>query len=269
LSTDEAQKDFAWEPLTPRGVAAFARATLGRLLLVQSIVALLVAISIVWFLNDNCFSVIGTAIQNLPDTGKISFGKLDWQGGPPKLLAEGKLLALDVDLNHSGQIHSPADVQVEFGKKSVRVFSLLGYTEFFYVPDRVAPFNRVELEPLWGAWREEILFFFAAAAFVSLLLSWWLLATIYFLPLWIFGFYLNREMNFRASWKLSGAMLLPGALLLVAGILFYDWGFLKLVSFSFIFVAHFVLGWIYIFAGSFFLPQLAALPKENPFQPRN
>ena len=32
---------FAWEPLTPRGVAAFARARLGRLLLVQFIAALL------------------------------------------------------------------------------------------------------------------------------------------------------------------------------------------------------------------------------------
>ena len=30
---------FAWEPLTPRGVAAFARASFGRLFLVQTIVA--------------------------------------------------------------------------------------------------------------------------------------------------------------------------------------------------------------------------------------
>ena len=34
---------FAWEPLTPYGVAAFARATPGRLLLVQLVVALLAA----------------------------------------------------------------------------------------------------------------------------------------------------------------------------------------------------------------------------------
>ena len=57
-----AASPFAWEPLTPHGVAAFARATLGRLLLVQSIIALLVAASVAWFLYDNCFLVINSAI---------------------------------------------------------------------------------------------------------------------------------------------------------------------------------------------------------------
>jgi hypothetical protein len=33
----------AWQPFTPRGVAAFAAASLGRLLLVQGLVAALVA----------------------------------------------------------------------------------------------------------------------------------------------------------------------------------------------------------------------------------
>jgi hypothetical protein len=259
---------FAWEPLTPRGVAAFARAKLGRLLLVQFIVALLAAVSVVWFFDDGCFPTISAAIQKLPADGEIRSGKLDWRGDPSQLLAEGKFLAFDVDLKHSGQIHSTADVQIEFGGDSIRIFSLLpGYSEIFYLPDRVAPFNRMELEPLWGAWVADILFIAAAAVTVGLLLSWWLLATIYFLPVWLLGFYANRELDFRACWKLSGAALLPGALLMAAGVLLYDAGSLKLVSLGFLFAAHFALGWIYLFLSQLFLPRIPEpQTKRNPFK---
>jgi hypothetical protein len=264
-----AVSNFAWEPLTPRGVAAFARAKFSRLLLVQFIFALLAAASVVWFLDDNCFPTIRAAIQNLPDAGKISFGKLDWHDGPPEMLAEGKFLAFDVDPNHSGQIHSStADMQIEFGKTSVRVFSLLGYMEFFYPPDRFAPFNHTELEPLWGAWSAEILFAAAAVTIICLLMSWWILASIYFPLVWILGFFANRDLNFSASWKLSGAALLPGALLMTAGILLYAFGFLNLVSFGFVFGAHFVLGWIYLFVSLLFVPRISEAPqKRNPFKP--
>ena len=265
-----AKSTFAWEPLTPRGVAAFAGAKFSRLFLVQFIFALLAAASVVWFLDDSCFPVIRAAIQKLPDAGKISAGKLDWRGDSPQSLAEGNFLAFDVDLNHSGQIRSTADVQIEFGAESVRVFSLLGYAEFFYPQDRFAPFNRTELEPFWGAWTAEILFMTAAATIIGLLLSWWILATLYFLPVWIFGLFENRDLDFRASWKLSGATLMPGALLMAAGILLYDFNFLNLVQLGFIFAAHFVLGWIFLFVSLLFVPRISeGKPKGNPFVPRN
>jgi hypothetical protein len=259
---------FAWEPLTPRGVAAFARAKLGRLLLVQCIVALLAAAAVAWFLDDGVFPTISGAIQNLPADGEIRSGKLGWHGGPSQMLAEGKFLAFDVDLDHSGQIHSTADVQIEFGKDSIRIFSLLpGYSEIVYVPDGGAPFNRTELEPLWGAWAAEILFLAAAAVTVGLLASWWLLATIYFLPVWLLGFFANRDLNFRECWKLSGAALLPGALLMAAGVLLYDLGWLDLVSLGFVFAAHFALGWIYLFLSQLFLPRNTEKETEgNPFK---
>ena len=264
-----AKSTFAWEPLTPRGVAAFAHAKFSRLFLVQFAVALLAAVSVVWFLHSDCFPAIRAAIQNLPDAGKISSGKLDWRGDSPQLLAEGKFIALDVDLKHSGQINSTADLQIEFGKESVRVFSLLGYTEFFYSTDRFAPFNRTELEPLWGAWAAEILFISAAATVVTLLFSWWILATIYFLPVWILGFFTNRDLNFSASWKFSGAALMPGALLMAAGIFLYGFSALDLVQLGFIFSAHFVLGWIYLFVSPLFLNRAVPTEKKNPFTQDN
>jgi len=263
-----AKPTFAWEPLTPRGVAAFAHATFSRLLLVQFIAALLAAASVVWFVDDGYCPIITKAIQNLPDAGEIRSGKLDWHGNSSQLLAEENFLAFDVDLDHSGQINSTADLQIEFGRDSIQIFSLLpGYSEIFYVPDRVAPFNRTELEPLWGAWEAEILFLAFIAVTLALLSSWWLLATLYFLPVWLLSFYANRDLNFRACWKLSGAALLPGALLMAAGVLLYDADLLRLVSLGFLFAAHFVLGWIYLFLSQLFLPRISeAITKGNPFK---
>lgn len=263
-----AASPFAWEPLTPHGVAAFARARLNRLLLVQIIIALLAASAVAWFLYEDCFRVISSAIQKLPDEGEFRSGKLDWHGSSPQLLADGRILAFDVDLNHSGQINPTADIQVEFGSESIRVFSLLGYMEFSYLPDRTGPFNRPELEPLWGAWEKEILFIVFVAAALFLLFSWWALATLYFLPVWLLGFYTNRDLNFRACWKLSGAALMPGALLMTAGVFLYGVGLMDLVAFGFVFAAHFVLGWIYLFLSLLFLPRVSGMPpKSNPFTP--
>jgi hypothetical protein len=258
----------AWEPFTPRGIAAFAGAGFGRLLLIQFIVALLAAGTVVWFIMNNCFPVITASAQKLPATGEIRSGKLDWPSRSPELLAQSHFLALDVDLDHSGQIGPASDVQIEFGKTTVRVFSLLGYAEWNYPSEYVISFNRNALEPLWGAWAMELLLTTLAAVTIGLLLSWSLLATIYFLPLWLLGFFANRDLNFRQSWRLAGAALIPGALLMVAGVLLYNFGLLSLVSFVFVFAAHFVMGWIYLFVSLLFLPGLPA-QKQNPFGSRS
>ena len=266
----DGKSTFAWEPFTPRGVAAIAHARMGRLVLVQIIVALIAVASVIWFLDDNISPVIKAAIQNLPAAGEIRSAKLDWRGDSPKLLAEGRFLAFDVDLNHDGKINSTADLQIEFGEEEIWSFALLGYMEFPYPSGQIIAFNRTELEPLWGAWRSTILFVAAMATAIGLLASWWLLATLYFLPVWLVGYFVNRDLNFRRSWKLSGAALMPGGLLMAAGILLYDFGAVDLVQFGFIFGAHFVLGWIYLFVSLLFVPGIpAALPKGNPFVTRN
>lgn len=267
MSTAE-PSTFAWEPLTPYGVAAFARATFTRLLLVQLLVALVATGVITWFLYDSVFPVVRSAIQQLPDSGEIRSGRLNWRDTTPRLLATGHFLAFDVDPDHGGQINSTADVQIEFGRDTVRLYSLLGYLELDYPPDDIISFNRTELEPLWGAWKAEILFLAATGSLVCLLASWWLLATLYCLPVWLLGYYTNRDLNLRQSWRLAGAALLPGALLMTAGILLYDLGGLNLVQFGTVFLAHFVLVWIYLFVSLLFLPRTpVAPPRGNPFAP--
>jgi len=265
---ESADPPVAWEPLTPRGVAAFARAPLSRLLIVQFIVAALGAAALVWLLHDGCFPTVRAAIQNLPETGAIRSGRLDWPGNTPQLLAEGRLLAFDVDAGHSDQIRSPAAVQIEFGRQSIRIYSVLGlgYLEWPYPAGWTAPFNRTELEPWWGAWEPEWLAITLLAGVAGLMLVWAFLATVYFLPARLIGFLVNRALDFRSSWKLSGAALLPGALLLAAVIVLFDLAVLNLVQFCLLFVAHLVLGWVYLVAGQFFLPRTEpAAASGNPF----
>lgn len=257
--------DFS-EPFTPRGVAAFARAKFNRLLLAQFGFALLAGIAVAWCIHNLCFPVIEDAVENLPQDGKIQFGQLNWTGSSPQTLAEGHFLALDVDLEHSGQLRSTAEFQIEFGRESVRVFSLFGFAEFYYPLDDVVQFNRPELQPLWEAWRWEILFFIAIATLITLPLVWWLLAALFFFPAWLFGFFANRDLDLRTSWKLSCSALLPGALLMILGILLYGFGLLNLVSFLFVFAAHLVLDLLYLFSAlAFFSRTSSATPKGNPF----
>jgi hypothetical protein len=256
------------EPFTPRGVAVFARARLSHLFLAQCIFAFVAAIIVAWFFYARCFPVIQSAVENLPSDGQIQSGKLDWGGASQQTLAEGSFLALDVDLYHSGQFRSTADLQIEFGLESVRVFSLFGYSEFVYPPNGFMQFNRSRLQPLWDAWRSIILFAIVIVTFVSPLLSWWILASLYFLPVWLVGFFTNRDLDLRASWKLSGAALLPGALLMMLGIFLYGCGLLHVISFLFFFGAHFVLGWLYLlFALPFFARSSSATSGGNPFKP--
>src|SRR5215469_9925207 len=226
------------EPFTPRGVAAFAGASFRRLVVAQSIIALIAAVAVVYFFQSACFPAIQAAIDNLPLSGQIESGRLAWAGGP-QMLADGHFLAFDADPDHSGQWRSAtADFQVAFGHDTVRVMSLFGYTDFYYPAGRTVPFNQSQLDPLWKAWRTEILFLIAVAAIIVFPATWWLLALIYFLPIWLLGYFTNRDLNLKGSLKLSCAALLPGALLMIAAIILYTLDVLNLIAFLFVFAAH-------------------------------
>ena len=228
-----AEPAFAWEPITPRGVAAFARGSFERLFVMQSVVALLAAAAIVWVLSDGVFPTINAAIGELPEAGEIHSGRLDWRDDSPLLLAEGRILAFSVDLEHGGALRSPADFQFEFGRDSVRIFSLFGETELAYPPAYIIAANQPDARPAWGAWAPDILGLAALGVFFGVLLAWAALATIYFLPVWLVCLFSNRDLNFRASWKLAGAALMPGALLISLALVLYDLGAFDVVQLCF------------------------------------
>ena len=257
---------FAWEPITARGVAAFARASFERLFVVQAVLALLAAASVVWVLSDGIFPTIDSAIRQLPDAGEIHSGRLDWRDDSPVLLAEGKILAFSVDLEHGGALRSPADFQFEFGRDSIRIFSLFGEVQVAYPPGYRIAANQADARPAWGAWAPDILGLAAIGTFLGLLLVWAALATVYFLPVWLLCFYTNRDLSFAASWKLAGAALMPGALLLSLALVLYDLGGFDLVQLCFAFGMHLVIGWIYLFVSPMFLRRALPVEQGNPFR---
>ena len=267
MSDSAESKPTAWQPLTPRGVAAFARAPLRRLLLVQFLFALLAAIALVWFLRTAWFPTVRQAIATLPAQGEMKSGKLNWPGDSPQLLAEGHFLAFDVDTNHTGSLRSPAQFQVEFGTDDIFFYSLAGYREWPYPADWNSGFNRSALQPWWGAWEPPIQWLAFAGMVFWLLANWWLLATLYFLPVWLGGFFGNRDLNFRQSWKLAGAALMPGALLMILAIVFYGFGVLDVVQLAAVVAAHFIVGWVYLVWGVWVTPKVSAkaVPVKNPF----
>lgn len=255
----------AWEPVTPRGVAAFARASLERLIIVQSVIALLVAMAVVWLISSGFFPTVNGAILSLPAAGDITRGRLAWPDDSPMILAGGHFLSFTVDPKHSGELRLPAQFQFEFGDDSLQVISLLGEIELPYPPDQSYAFNRTDLQPAWGAWSPNLLALVALGTFFGLMLTWALLATLYFLPVWLVAFYADRDLNFRASWKLAAAALLPGALLMALGLLLYGLQDFDLVQLGFTFTMHFIVGWIYLLVSPLFLNRVSPSEKKNPF----
>jgi hypothetical protein len=261
------KRPFAWQPLTPKGIAAFAGSTVGRVLAVQFVFALLAASTVTWFVDRNWFPTITQAIKQLPTEGEIRSGRLTWNGDSPVPLAENRFLAVAVDLKHEGEARSPAHVAVELGERDFKIYSLLGYVEGVYSPRWRIGFNRTEATPWWGAWAPPILGIVALLVIISLLPCWTMLATLYAGPAWLVGFFANRDLNLAASWRISGAVLMPGCVLFSAAIVLYGLGFLDLIRLGVAVAAHLVVGWVYLWLTIRKLPLHpdAATAKPNPF----
>ena len=259
----------AWEPVTPRGVAAFAYASLGRLCAVQLVVALLAAIAIAGFLKTNWFPVVREAIRQLPEGGEVRNRQLIWRGAAQIRLAESGFLALSVNLNDNGAMSGAADVQIEFRKKQMRCRSLLGFLPMDYPIGWIIAVDRNSLEPWWGAWELPILVGVLVITVAALFLSWALLATLYFPALYCLSYLRDRELTWAGSWRVAGAALMPGALFFTLGIVIYSLRGIGLVHLGVIFLLHLVIGWVYVFVGPLFLRRSAKVLStgKNPFAP--
>ena len=269
MDEPEVKKPRAWLPLTPRGVAAFAAAPLRRLWLVQFMTAILAAAAVVWSLQAAWFPAVETAIGNLPDAGDIRVGLLDWRGPETAILAESHFLAFTVNLSGREQPRTTSHVQVELRPRTVKIDSLFGSVEQGYPGRGVSPLNRPELQPRWAAWRMPVMALAGLAAMAGLLVSWFALATFYSVPVRLAGFFCNRELSLAGSWKLGGAALVPGALLLSAGLSAYAAGTFDLMKLALVFALHFVLPWLLAAAAVWMLPngpKAAGTSNANPFK---
>jgi hypothetical protein len=260
------KKLFAFQPFTPRGISAFAGATLGRLLLVQAVIALLVAVVMICLVRLAWVPVLSQAIHNLPKEGEIRHGELKWNASEPQTLAENYFLAVSIDLEGAGGAISPAHIGLEFQRKQIKAYSLLGYVVLPYASGWRIAFNQPEVEPAWGAWRPAFLAAVGALTIAWLFVSWTVLATLYFLPAWIAAFFSNRRLTLGGSWRLAGASLMPGAMFFAACLLVYGLGGFDLIRLAVAAGLHFLVGWIYLAAALVSLPKTtAAASHVNPF----
>lgn len=257
----------AWQPLTRRGVAAFSRASIGRLIFVQFVVALVVAASVLWFLATVWFPAIRESIRNLPDTGTIQNQQLASPRASTAPLAEGRFLIFLVDVDEVGTPHVATDFKVDFRRRKIAVCSLFGCFVREYPPGWTIQFNRPELESWWGAWELTIYAASGASVVVCLFASWLVLATLYCPAARIYSFFKDRRITLAGSWRLASAALLPGALMTAIAIVVYGLGLINLVQFLVLWALHFIVGWIYLFASPLQLPHASDasnLPR-NPF----
>ena len=260
----------AWQPLTFGGVAAFARAGLSRLLGVQVLVAGGVALSAVWFLAAAWLPTIEQAIHRLPEQGAIRHGQLQWPGDSPTRLAQGLFLSVVVDLDASAPTDHPADVQLEFGRREIRLHSLLGYWAVPYPKGWLIAFNRAELEPWWGAWHPALLAGLAVAVLLGLLVSWALLALPYSVPIWRLARWTGRDVDRAGCWRVASMAQTPAALLMAVAIVLYSQHQLGLVHLLALWLVHWVVGWIYMIGAALRLPRRTETSSFliNPFSGR-
>jgi hypothetical protein len=256
-----------WQPITFGGVASFARASLGRLLIVQFIVALLLAGSASCFLAAAWFPVVQKAIARLPEKGTIRRGQLDWPGPSPCSLAEATFLSIVVDVANSQPTGQSADVQVELHRGGFKIRSLFGNLAILYPKDWTIALNRAEVEPRWGAWRPFLLVGIGAGVGIGVMAIWLVLAMVYSLPLRLLTFYCDRDVSWLGCWRMAGAAQLPGALLMSGGILLYGFNRLNLIGLFFAWLLHVVIAWIYVGIAPARLPRLTGSlrRRDNPF----
>ena len=165
----------------------------------------------------------------------------------------------------------PSHIQVELGEKDVKVMSLLGYLQTTYSPNYRIDLTAADAGPWWGAWVPPILAMTAGATIAGLMVFWAALATVYFLPLWLYAFFANRQLSLGGTWRLAGAALMPGALILCGAIVLYAFGALDLPLLAVAMALHLLTGWIYAWVAVWELPQVkedATAPALNPFARR-
>jgi hypothetical protein len=257
----------AWQPLTLRGVAAFSRASLGRLLLVQSVVALLVVASVIWFLATVWFPTTRAAIRQLPATGLIQEQQLSTPRSTTEPLAENRFLAFVVNADGIATANLATDLRIEFRRRNFALCSLLGCLRIDYPKDSTVQFNRPDLESWWAAWEPTIYSMAAIALFLGLFASWLVLATLYAPVARLYAFFKDRHLTVPGSWKLASAALMPGALLASAAIVLYGLVLIDLLQFLILWVLHLPVGWVYLFASPLRLPRVSEAPlaQRNPF----
>ncbi len=254
-------------PTTFGGVAALARGPVRWLAGWQVAVAVGAAAVFVWAAASTWGRAFEHAIESLPDEAAIQDGHLVWNQPGPAVLHQGTFVTLVVDPAGLREAGLSADVTLSLEARQVAMRSAFGWLTLPYPPGLRVSLGRLNMTGLLDAWRFPFLLGSVFAVSMALLCGWICLATVYSPVLWFMARALGWHLGLGRAWRLAGASLLPGALLMTASTALYATRYLGLVGFLFAVPTHFVLGWIFCIGG---LPSAAARRSRqgNPFRPQ-
>mgnify|MGYP007063432368 CR=1 FL=1 len=252
-------------PLTFSGVAFFASTGWGRLFFWQSVVAAAVAGSLMLLFGQHWSPVLNSAIEQLPEEGGLTEGRLEWPENHTGTLAGNQFLSVIIDLKGSQPHGQTADLQIELREGSWVAGSILGYLEFPYAIDTFEV-DRITQIPWWGSRRPFLLICTSCIIGLSYcvislflgLIGCWASKTV--------AFFASRQSDTTSLWRLSTAAWLPSGALLSMGCLCYALGLLPLMGLLVLIPVCLVVGWAYVLFSPLLLPRLVD-SGNNPFNP--
>jgi hypothetical protein len=256
----------AWQPLTPRGIAAFAHASGARSFSVQFIVASIVVATCLWFVSHQLFPVITDAIQALPGESAVQNGRWITTNDTPRRLAGNRWLEIILDRDHRGGITGAADLSVILTARSFRFCGVLGCFELPHEGGYTFTISRGELGPMWEAWRQPAHAILAVSIFLFLFVSWWVLGLGATALVKLIAFFSDRQVTWSGSWRVGNAALLPGALVVAVGIAFYALNAIDLFQLGLFYALHLICDVLFVVGAPAFLPKLTPIERaKNPF----
>lgn len=244
----------AWQPFTFGGVAALARATSGRVVAVELVVAAVATAAILSLVASDWFPVLDQAIAALPETGRIERRRLHLPFSGSRILAENPFLAVVVEGTPAGSVSAGSDLRVELRRDQWRLCSVPGCIAMPYPADWTVELNRPELKPRWGAWQPFLLVFTALGVVAGLLGFWTLLAAVCAPVACGLAWAARRPLSWAGGWRLSSAALMPAAVLGALGVLLYASAVIDLVQWAGLLVVQGALASVYLAISPFFLP---------------
>jgi hypothetical protein len=256
------------QPITFGGVAAFARCSWRRLLIVQSIAATVATVAVALFLFYALLPAIDQAVNKLPENAYIFRGELAWPDLESVQLVDHHLLAIVVSPTGTHELGRSADIRVELRATEFRFYSMFGYVARPYPVHVKIPLSRAEAEPWWGARRPFFIGGTLAGTFFGLFPLWLCLGMFYGIWAKFLAFWANRELSWSGAVKLSIASMFCPALIFGLAIAAYGLGLLPLEAFLGAFLLHIVLAIVYVTAAPLRLGRTGEPPggpKTNPF----
>lgn len=263
----------ARQPFTWGGLAALARGSVVLWLVWVLGIALIAGGAAAHFLQRAWMPAIEQGVRNLPASGALAGGRLDWPSDRITELGRTPFLALRVNPQSTLVAGEAADVEIEFAATEVSLRSLFGYWILPYPAAARVPLDRPTLEPLLATWSA-----YSGIAFLLIgggvaFLIWSLLGLVATPFLRTLAAVFRRDIGLGGCWRMAVAACLPGTILIAAALVLHaDRGF-RLPDFLTAGALGVVLSLLLLAGAPWTLPRrarpgsFAAPAPDSPFQP--